>query len=50
MTPHPMKVRGNFFRLQARVFVVWYEYAAKRYTFTLDFGIKQKKTLSERGF
>lgn len=50
MTPHPMKVRGNFFRLQARVFVVWYEYAAKRYTLTLDFGIKQKKTLSERGF
>lgn len=50
MTPYPMKVSGNFFRVYARVFVFWYEVTAKRYTLTLQFGTKQKKTLSERGF
>jgi hypothetical protein len=47
LSPEPYKNYGNFFRVQSRAFIFWYEFAQRKYCVTLDLGIKQKKTFSE---
>ena len=47
LLPDPFPTYGSYFRLQSRTFIFWYEFAARKYNITFDFGIKQKKTASE---
>lgn len=47
LLPYPFRTQGKFFRIQSRVFFFWYDFAVRRYNIHLDFGIKQKKTISE---
>lgn len=47
LIPHPFHLSGNYFRLQTRTFIYWYEFSARRYNISFDFGVKQKKIVME---
>jgi hypothetical protein len=47
LIPHPFHLSGNYFRLQTRTFIYWYEFSARQFNISFDFGVKQKKIVME---